>query len=1002
MKIKITFFIIPSLLLSAFAYAGKLPSKKNKSLLINKTSTNASSESAIKINSDKLSISSIEVIGKVTDEKGLVLIGATVTEKGTNNTTPVKNDGSFIIKVSGPSAILVVTFIGYQTKEIIVGNNRNLVIQLQPASATLSDVVVIGYGSSNKKDLTGAITTVTSKDFTTGAITSPENLIAGKVPGLSITPGSGQPGSGAAIYIRGISSINANQRPLIVVDGIPLDQDGIAGSTNSLALINPNDIESFTVLKDASAAAIYGSRASGGVILITTKKGKSGGKVNITFNTNNSVSVITKGIPVLSAQQFRQIVDSLGTSAQKAALGTANTNWSKQIFQPAFATDNNLSFSGGIKNLPYRLSLGYLDQNGTLKTGSYERYSSALNLSPSFFTDHLKINVNVLGTIEKDRIADVTAINAATYFDPTQPVRSASSPFGGYFEYIDPTTGYVNPKNPINPLDYLQENNRSRANKLTGNVNADYRFHFLPELRANLNLAIENTNGYSSYYSPLTEAAAAQSGGAIGSSQETKRNKTAEFYLNYNKTLKSIKSNIDVTAGYGYYDFKYGIPKSIGKNLKGDTTHINLADSAQNTLISYYARVQYKYDNRLFLTGTIRTDGSSRFAPQTRWGTFPSGALAYQFITNSSAILNSLKLRIGYGITGQQDIGSYYGYIPAYTVSASNNKYGFGGQFINTVSPGGYNTDLKWETTATTNLGLDYGLFNDKINGSIEVYQKKTSNMLVDANLPAGANLVSSIYQNIGSMENKGIEISFNATPIKTSNFQWNLNLNGSYNQNKVTKLTQYPNPSFQGYPVGAVQTIKVGYPIYSFFTYKQLYNSAGKPIEGSYEDFDHNGVINTADQYVGKSPLPKYILGFTSNFQYEKFNFGFVARANIGNYAYNANAASKGDYTWMLGTFLVPVNAPSNLLQTQFKTLQTYSDYYIQNASFLKIDNINAGYNFGKIFNNQVDLVVSVVVQNAFVFTKYTGVDPEVAGGIDSDLYPRSRIYNLALKLQF
>ena len=685
-----------------------------------------------------------------------------------------------------------------ESQEITIGTLIQINVKMSESAIGLDEVVVVGYGSTKKKDLTGAITTVPSKDFSTGAITSPENLIAGKVAGLSITPGDGRPGSGAAIYIRGISSLNANQRPLIVVDGIPLDQDGIAGSTNTLGLINPNDIESFTVLKDASSAAIYGSRASGGVILITTKKGKPGGKLSITYNTNNSVSVITKAIPVLSAQQFREIVDNLGTPAQKAYLGTSNTNWNKEIFQPALATDNNLSFSGGVKNLPYRLSLGYLDQNGTLKTGYYKRYSSALNLNPSFFTNHLNINVSIMGSIEKNRIANNATINAATYYDPTQPVHSASSPFGGYFEYIDPTTGFVNPKNPINPMDYLQENNKTRANKLTGNIAADYRFHFLPELQANLNLAIENTNGYTSYYSPLTEAAAARSGGAIGASQATKRNKTAEFYLDYNKNLNSIKSNIDVTAGYGYYDFKYGTPKSVGKNLKGDTTAVNLADSTQNTLISYYARVQYKYNERLFLTGTIRTDGSSRFAPKTRWGTFPSVAVAYQFITNSNIILNSLKLRAGYGITGQQDIGSDYGYIPAYNLSASNDKYGFGGQFINTLTPSGYNTSLKWETTVTTNFGIDYGLFNNRINGSIEVYQKKTSNMLVYANLPAGANLVSSIFQNIGSMENKGVEISINATPIKTSEFQWNLNLNGSYNQNKVTKLTQYPNPSFR------------------------------------------------------------------------------------------------------------------------------------------------------------------------------------------------------------
>ena len=950
-----------------------------------------------------LAIQAITITGKVTDEKGTPLPGATVTEKGTNNATATQNDGTFTLKLTSKSSVLVVKFVGYEAREVLIGTQEKMIIQLQPSSASLNDVVVIGYGSAKKKDLTGSVTTVTEKDFSTGTIVSPENLIAGKVAGLSITPGSGQPGAAASIYIRGISSLNANQRPLFVVDGVPLDQDGITGSTNPLALINPNDITSFTVLKDASAAAIYGSRASGGVILITTRKGEAGGKVNLTFSSNNSLAQVTKAIPVLTTQQFRQIVDSLGSADQKAYLGNANTNWSNAIFHTAFTTDDNLNLSGGVKDLPYNLSFGHLDQNGTLKTSSYERYTGALSLNPSFFTHHLNISVNLKGSIEKDRIADANdAISNSAYYDPTQQVHSSTSPFGGYFEYIDPSTGYVNSKNPYNPAGYLQENNRSRANKLIASIQADYRFHFLPELRANLNMAVENTNGHYSYYSPLTQASVAQSGGAEGATQESKRNKTVEFYLDYNKTFKSIKSNIDVTAGYGYYDYKYGIPGYVDRNLNGDTTGVNTADSAQNTLISYYARVQYKFNDRLFITGTIRTDGSSRFAPQHRWGTFPSGAIAYQFIQNATPVLSSLKLRVGYGITGQQDIGSDYAYIPAYTLSASNSKYGFGDSFVSTVTPGGYNTDLKWESTATANFGIDYALFNNRISGSLDVYQKKTSNMLVDANLPAGANLVSSIYQNIGNMTNKGVEFSISATPVKTDKFQWDINYNVSYNENKVTKLTQYAQPDFEGYTIGSVQTIKVGYPAYSFFTYKQLYNTAGKPIEGSYKDFDGNGIINSSDDYVGKSSLPKYVMGLSSNFRYEKFNFGFVARVNLGNYVYNSNAAAEGDYTWMLGTFLAPVNASSSILKTQFKTLQTYSDYYIENASFLKIDNINAGYDFGKIFNSQLDLTLSAVVQNAFVFTKYSGVDPEVSGGLDADLYPRSRIYNLALKVKF
>ncbi|HEY8397018.1 MAG TPA: SusC/RagA family TonB-linked outer membrane protein, partial [Flavihumibacter sp.] len=918
------------------------------------------------------------VQGRVLDEKGQPLFGATVDEKGKSNSTTTGADGRFSLEVSGSESVLTISFVGYKTMEVKVGNQTSIEVRMTLANDSLSDIVVIGYGTVKKKDVTGSVVTVDSKDFLPGTVTSAENLLAGKVPGLSVTPGSGAPGSGAAIYIRGISSLNANQRPLIVVDGIPLDGNGITGSVNTLGLINPNDIEAISVLKDASATAIYGSRASGGVILITTKKGSRGNKLNVTFNSNNALAVKTKSLDVLSANQFRAIIDTIGSPEQKAALGNANTNWNDEIFRPAFVTDNSLSLSGGIRNLPYRLSIGQLNQNGTLRTGYYNRYTGKLTINPSLLNNHLNVTVNLLGSLERNRIADEDAINAAAIYAPTQPVYMEGSPYGGYFEYIDPD-GFVNAKNPFNPMGILQSLKKSSANKFMGNIVADYRFHFLPELRANLNLAVENTDGKYSEYHPLTQASYARSGGSRYAREQGKRNKTAEFYLNYNKAFRSIKSTVDLTAGYGYYDFKYGVPAYVSTNLNGDVIWTNNADSAQNTLISYYLRLNYKFNDRLMLTGTVRTDGSSRFAPATRWGTFPSGALAYQFINNPNSKLNSLKARIGYGITGQQDIGSYYAYIPTYTIAPTNNAYYINGNFINGYTPGGYNTGLKWESTSIANFAVDFGLFNNRLSGSLEFYKKKTSDMLINAKLPAGANLASSIFQNIGSMENTGVEFSINSTPVKTKNFQWDANFYITYNENKVTKLTQYSQPDFQGYPVGSVQIIKVGYPAYSFISYQQRYDK-GKPIENGYVDFNGDGIINADDRYIGKSPLPKYIMGFSSSVQYKKFNAGLVARANMGNYVYNNYAAAAGHQTWMAGTFLTAVNASSSILQTNFKTLQTYSDYYIQNASFLKFDNISAGYHVGKILNNVADLTISAVVQNAIVFTKYSGVDPEIA----------------------
>jgi TonB-linked SusC/RagA family outer membrane protein len=974
------------------------------------------------------------ITGKVLDESNLPLPGAVISIEGTTLATQTDLNGNFrISKIQNGNVTVTSRFIGYtlQKKTIsISGTDASQILNfnLVPDSKNLEEVVVIGYGAVKKKDLTGAVTVVTAKDFQKGNIVSPEQLIAGKVAGVQITSNGGAPGSGSTIRIRGGASLNASNDPLIVIDGIPITdgtkndgKSGLAGAGNPLSLINPNDIETFTVLKDASATAIYGSRASNGVIIITTKKGTTGAPT-INFSSQVSSSNLSKHIDVLSASELRNYVNNNpnSTADQKNLLGQANTDWQNQIYRSATSFDNNLSIAGALKKVPYRVSVGYLDQQGVLINDKLSRTSGSISLSPKLLDNNLKIDLNLKGSLSQSSFANTGAVGAALAFDPTQPVKvgDANSPYGGYFEYV--TSGTPNPNAPRNPLALIQQKqDNSNANRSFGNLQIDYTMPFLPALRANLNLGYDIATGKGNTFVP---AFAAQSFGTQGSRTQylqNVNNKIGEFYLNYNKDLKSIKSNINVTTGYGYYDNR--TKNTNFANLRADNSiligsiPLSPYNIPRNNLQSYYGRMIYTYDNKYILSASLRTDGSSRFSPENRWGVFPSGSLTWRvqqesFLRDVQA-LSDLKLRLSYGITGNQDGIANYSYLPYYAISSNESQYQIGNQFYNMYSPIAYDKNIKWEETATTNLGLDYGFLNNRITGSIDAYIKNTKDLLATIPIPVGSNFSNLLLTNVGNIRNRGLEFSINAEPIKTKDYSWSVGFNATFNDSKINNLTSAPDPNFNilvggitGGTGQTVQTQSVGYNPFAFYVYKQVYNKEGKPLEGVYADLNGDGKITPeGDLYRYKSPAPTAILGFNTQFDYKKWNISTVLRANFGNYMYNNVAANLGVQRNVLNPGGYIGNTTHEIFKSGFVNNQYLSDYYVQNASFLRMDNLSIGYTVGNIIKgSKSNLRLNINCQNVFVVTKYTGLDPEVNGGIDYTLYPRPRTYTFGLNLNF
>jgi len=884
-------------------------------------------------------------------------------------------------------------------------------VTLQDDATVLQDVVVIGYGTVRKSDATGSVMSVEADQLNKGLATSPADLLQGKTPGVQIVSTSGAPGASSKIRIRGGSSLSASNDPLIVIDGLPISSTEISGG-DMLNTINPNDIESFSILKDASATAIYGSRASNGVILITTKKGKAGSKPRINVDMSGTFKTVAKKVDVLSADAFREFfMANYGTNADAvAALGNANTNWQDEIYRNTFAEEINASVSGGyvsgnkVFKMPYRVSAGFLNNDGNLKTTGMSRGNFGFNLTPTLFDDRLTINLNGKGVFTHNKFADEGAIGSAIQYNPLKPVDNKWE-----------SNGAPNTMSTLNPVFQLNEQHKSSyVRRFVGNAQFDYKFKFLDGLRANLNLGLDisTTSGWniSDYQSEVSYHNKVENGTGLWEKYtQLRRDQTLEFYLAYAKELKEINSRFDVLAGYSWQHF-YNKTTNEKKSNDGNNKYLYgdpTLFKTESYLISFYGRLNYTFMDRYLLTFTIRDDGTSRFQ-NNKWGVFPSAALAWRineenFMKNVDWLSN-LKLRLGWGITGQQNINQGdYPSIATYHTNQHGSLYMFGNNVIIPITPKGYASQIKWEETTTYNIGLDFGFLGNRINGSIDVYMRKTKDLLNKVPVASGTNLTNYLLTNVGDMENKGIEGALNVVPIEQKDLRWEIGFNIAYNKNKITRLTASDDPSYPGVEDGGIsggvgnkiQIQKVGNPMNSFYVLQQVYDETGKPLEGIYVDRNHDGQITDDDRYVYYKPDPDVIIGLNTELSYKKWTLSAAFRSFLGNYVYN-NVASNTEMKADMWTNNFICNRVSTAPYSNFKQAQYKSDYYVQNASFLKLDKITLAYNIAPWVR------VNFTAQNVFTITKYDGVDPEVANGIDNNMYPRSRNFILGASFNF
>jgi len=951
--------------------------------------------------------------GIITDPLGQTLPGVTVLLDGTGQGTISDIDGSYTLAFDNAGTYTIsYTYIGFikmtQTITLTSGQNMKKDLQLEEDALLLETAVVVGYGTVKSKDLTGAITNIGVKDFQTGAVTTPEQLIVGKVSGVQITSNSGMPGSGSRIRIRGGTSLNASNDPLIVIDGVPIDNNGISGSGNALSLINPDDIENITILKDASAAAIYGSRAANGVIIVTTKKGFADKKLHINFSTTNSFATVTKMVDVLTADELREVINANGTATQQALLGDENTDWQSELFRLGIVTDNDITFSGGIKNLPYRLNLEYMQEQGVLDRSQLNRMGASLSLNPTYFNGKLKTEGNGKIYHTDNFFADQGSIGTAITFDPTQQIYDAASIYGGYYEWQNAGGLFsLAPKNPLGLLN--QRDDESNVNRFIGNLKFD--LELFKDFHGVINGGVDISRSNGTIVVPEEAASSYANGGVNNQYEQSKNNKLLETYFNYKKDLNKIKSRIDFTAGYSYQNWFRQEPAFASLNFAGDTiTPAGIPGETENTLISFYGRVNYNLNQKYLLTATLREDGSSRFSPENRWGLFPSLAVAWlvsdeKFMSKSKMYL---KFRAGYGVTGQQEIFNDYPYIANYDSSTSTAQYQFGDVFYYLLRPDGYDPNIKWEETTSYNVGIDFGFAGDKISGSLDFYKKTTDDLLATIPIPAGTNFTNQILTNVGSMENTGVEANINVIAINKKDMGLEFGINGTINKNEITNLTKVEDPNSPGILVGGIaggigntiQVQSVGYASNTFYAYEQVYDESGNPIEGEYVDQNNDSIINADDLIFGENPTPDFYAGFYASFRYKKWTAGFSLRGEFGNHIYNNIASTRGVYQNIPPASYMQ-NLTSDYLESNFQTYQILSDYYIESASFVRMDNISVGYDFGSVFKGNAALSVSAIVQNVFVISPYSGLDPEIAGGIDNSIYPRPRIFSISANLK-
>ncbi len=962
-------------------------------------------------------LAQVTVKGQVLDETHQPVIGASVLVVDNNSGTATDFDGNFTVKAPKANSKIRVSYMGYKTVEVAASAAGTIV--LEPTAANLDEVVVIGYGAVKKGDATGSVMAIHPDELNKGNRVSAQDALVGKVAGVNVTPGSGSPGDGATIRIRSGASLSASNDPLIVIDGVPVDNSSINGASNIIGSINPEDIETFTVLKDASATAIYGSRASNGVIVITTKKG--GDRVKINYNGSFSMSNAAKTLEVLSADEFRAFVPTVTGVPSDATFGTANTDWQDEILRTAFSTDQNLSVSGTLKTAsfssPYRVSLGATAQNGIIKTSSYKRYSLGINLAPSFLDNHLTATLNGKLSYEDNDKVSGSVMNEALTYDPTRTPKTGSAtaatdPGLGYFVWTNGGAPMaIQPNNPVSIIDLdKRKNNVLRS---IGSAAITYKIHGLEDLKLNVNA------GYDVLRSKYNEDVPDLAGnmytsnqkdgtGLMSRSTQKKSNYLLDLFANYDKTLGD--HTLGVMAGYGWQHFwkKYD---ETTQDPRGNELSSPYHSESEYYLLSFYGRVNYSYDNRYLLTFTLRDDASSRFAKKNRWGLFPSVALAWRIAEEDffkdQNVLSDLKLRLGFGVTGQQDILNDYPYMGTYSYSYDESSYKFGDTWYNMIRPNGYDADIKWETTTTYNVGLDYGFLGNRIYGSIDYYQRYTRNLLNTINVVSGTNFSSVITTNIGKMENKGLEFSINAVPVKTRDLEWTVGLNYTWNTSEITKLNTIDSESnyvSTGSISGTgkyVQVFMVDKRPYTFYLAQQAYDDNGDPIEGQYVQPD-GSISSTETRYAtDKSALPSSLLGFNTTLKYKTWDLSIAGHGAFGFYVYNYVKADQ----YIQGVYS-DQGYYSNILKSTrdsgFQIQQLYSDYWLEKGDFFRLDNITLGYTFNHLWDNTSSLRLTLGVSNLCTITGYDGIDPELSDGIDRNVYPRPRTYNLGFNLTF